>query len=106
MDAQASGLLAMACYNWGEKQVLPLVKSIPMPDNPTDRNFWKLLELHREKLIIAGTEDQVLVIYHADPGTASAEALALLGSITASSEIAQADSTTGGPSAESPWRRW
>ena len=55
------------------------------------------LELHREKLIIAGTEDQVLVIYHADPGTASAEALALLGSITASSEIAQADSTTGGP---------
>lgn len=44
------------------------------------------LELHREKLIIAGTEDQVLVIYHADPGTASARALALLGSITASSD--------------------
>jgi transcriptional regulator with XRE-family HTH domain len=53
------------------------------------------LELHREKLIIAGTEDQVLVIYHADPGTASARGLALLGSITASSEIAPADSTTG-----------
>jgi transcriptional regulator with XRE-family HTH domain len=42
------------------------------------------LELHREKLIVAGTENQVLVIYHADPGTTSAQALALLGTITAS----------------------
>lgn len=42
------------------------------------------LELHREKLVVAGTEGQVLVIYHADPGTASAQALALLGSIAAS----------------------
>jgi hypothetical protein len=49
-DAQASGLLVMACYNWGEKSVLPLVKSIPMPDNPRERNFWKLLELHRDKV--------------------------------------------------------
>jgi transcriptional regulator with XRE-family HTH domain len=46
------------------------------------------LELYREKLIIAGTEDQLLVIYHADPGTASAQALALLGTITASSFMA------------------
>jgi len=28
-DAQASGLLVMACYNWGENQVLPLVRSMP-----------------------------------------------------------------------------
>jgi transcriptional regulator with XRE-family HTH domain len=42
------------------------------------------LELHREKLIVAGTENQILVIYHADPGTASAQALALLGTIAAS----------------------
>ena len=47
-DAQASGLLVMACYNWGEKSVLPLVQT--MPDNPRDRNFWKLLELHRDKI--------------------------------------------------------
>jgi membrane-bound lytic murein transglycosylase D len=47
-DAQASGLLVMACYNWGEKSVLPLVQS--MPKNPRERNFWKLLELYRKKI--------------------------------------------------------
>ena len=47
-DAQASGLLVMACYNWGEKSVLPLVQS--MPKNPRERNFWKLLELHKDKI--------------------------------------------------------
>lgn len=47
-DAQASGLLVMACYNWGEKSVLPLVRS--MPDNPRERNFWKLLTLHKDKI--------------------------------------------------------
>lgn len=41
------------------------------------------LTLHREKLSIAGTDRQVLVIYHADPGTASADALVLLGGIAA-----------------------
>jgi transcriptional regulator with XRE-family HTH domain len=45
------------------------------------------LELHREKLIVAGTDDLVVVIYHADPGTASARALALLETIAASSGI-------------------
>ncbi|MGK5740721.1 helix-turn-helix domain-containing protein [Micromonospora sp. URMC 103] len=42
------------------------------------------LDLHREKLIVAGTDNQVLVIYHAEPGTPSAQALALLGSIAVS----------------------
>jgi transcriptional regulator with XRE-family HTH domain len=41
------------------------------------------LHLRREKLDIAGTGGQQLVIFHADPGTDSAEALALLGSIAA-----------------------
>ena len=41
-DAQASGLLVMASYNWGEVQVLPLIQSLP--NNPRDRNFWKLLD--------------------------------------------------------------
>jgi hypothetical protein len=53
------------------------------------------LELHREKLIVAGTEGQLLVIYHADPGTASAQALALLGSIAASTHIPPAGSAPG-----------
>jgi hypothetical protein len=47
-DAQASGLLVMACYNWGEYQVLPLVRSMPL--NPKDRNFWQLLIKHRDKM--------------------------------------------------------
>ncbi|KAA6456957.1 FHA domain-containing protein [Acidobacteria bacterium AB60] len=47
-DAQASGLLVMACYNWGEGQVLPLVRG--MPANPRERNFWKLLANHRDQI--------------------------------------------------------
>jgi membrane-bound lytic murein transglycosylase D len=47
-DAQASGLLVMACYNWGEDRVLPLVRS--MPANPKERNFWRLLSSYRNKI--------------------------------------------------------
>jgi hypothetical protein len=47
-DAQASGLLVMACYNWGEDQVLPLVRSMPL--NPRQRNFWRLLAEHRNQI--------------------------------------------------------
>src|ERR1700733_2088897 len=47
-DAQASGLLVMACYNWGEGRVLPLVQS--MPKNPRERNFWQLLSKYRDKI--------------------------------------------------------
>jgi hypothetical protein len=46
-DAQGSGLLVMACYNWGEDYVLPLVRSMPL--NPKDRNFWMLLQKHRKR---------------------------------------------------------
>jgi membrane-bound lytic murein transglycosylase D len=47
-DAQASGILVMACYNWGEDRVLPLVRSMPL--NPRERNFWRLLARHREQI--------------------------------------------------------
>jgi len=47
-DAQASGLLVMACYNWGEGRVLPLVRSMPL--NPRERNFWQLLAKHRDQV--------------------------------------------------------
>ena len=39
------------------------------------------LTLSREKLTIGGTAGQLLVIYHAEPGTTAAEKLALLGSL-------------------------
>jgi transcriptional regulator with XRE-family HTH domain len=40
------------------------------------------LTLSREKLAIGGAEDQILVVYHAQPGTSSAEKIALLASLT------------------------
>jgi hypothetical protein len=40
-DAQASGLLVMASYNWGERRVVERLKK--MPADPRERNFWKLL---------------------------------------------------------------
>ena len=36
-DAQASGLLVMASYNWGEGNIIRKIKK--MPKNPKDRNF-------------------------------------------------------------------
>jgi transcriptional regulator with XRE-family HTH domain len=42
------------------------------------------LELRREKLTIGGTGGQLLVVYHAEPGSESARSLALLGSLAAS----------------------
>jgi membrane-bound lytic murein transglycosylase D len=47
-DAQASGLLVMASYNWGEGKVIPLIQSLP--NNPRDRNFWRLLSKYRDKI--------------------------------------------------------
>ncbi len=50
--------------------------------------------LIREKLGIGGTGGQLLVIYHAEPGTASAEKLALLASLASSTAIAAPDRIT------------
>jgi hypothetical protein len=47
-DAQASGLLVMASYNWGEDKVIRLIQS--MPPNPRDRNFWQLLAKYRNQI--------------------------------------------------------
>jgi membrane-bound lytic murein transglycosylase D len=47
-DAQASGLLVMASYNWGEGKVAHLIHTLP--DNPHDRNFWRLLSAYRDKI--------------------------------------------------------
>ena len=43
-DAQASGLLVLAAYNWGENNILDLLKTLP--ENPRERNFWRLLAQH------------------------------------------------------------
>lgn len=41
-DAQASGLLVIASYNWGEGNVVRMIRQLPQ--NPQDRNFWQLLK--------------------------------------------------------------
>ena len=55
-DAQASGLLVMAAYNLGEPRLLNLLRSLP--ETPSERNFWALLERHRDE-IPAETYDYV-----------------------------------------------
>jgi membrane-bound lytic murein transglycosylase D len=47
-DAQASGLLVMASYNWGEGRVINLLRS--MPANPQERNFWKVNERYHDRV--------------------------------------------------------
>lgn len=40
-EAQASGLLVLASYNWGTTRVQKRIQA--MKENPRDRNFWRLL---------------------------------------------------------------
>jgi hypothetical protein len=59
-EAQASGLLVIACYNWGEANILPTVSQ--MPQDPRERNFWRLLATRR---IPQETYDYVFYIFSA-----------------------------------------
>ena len=61
-DAQASGLLVMASYNWGERRVVRLIKT--MPENPRERNFWQLITAYRQK-VPDETYDYVFSIFTA-----------------------------------------
>jgi len=61
-EAQASGLLVIASYNWGHNVVRGLIRE--MPDNPRDRNFWRFLAQHRDK-IPKQTYDYVFYIFSA-----------------------------------------
>ncbi len=54
-----------------------------------------LLELRREKLAIGDSGGQLLVLYHAEPGSDSARSLALLGSLAAT-DLTAAESTLTG----------
>jgi membrane-bound lytic murein transglycosylase D len=61
-EAQASGLLVMASYNWGHNAVKKLVRQLP--ENPRDRNFWTFLNAYRGK-IPKQTYDYVFMIFSA-----------------------------------------
>jgi hypothetical protein len=59
-DAQASGLLVMASYNWGEGNIIKRIRQ--MPKNPKERNFWQLLQRYK---IPKETYDYVFYIFSA-----------------------------------------
>ncbi|WP_414690767.1 hypothetical protein [Nocardioides sp.] len=50
---------------------------------PSRRSGPTRLDLHLSELAVEGTDGQTLVVYHAEPGTDTAERLALLASPTA-----------------------
>ena len=56
-DAQASGLLAIASYNWGGTRVLRLVRTLP--ESPAERNYWTLLERYGDQI---PTETRIYVL--------------------------------------------
>jgi soluble lytic murein transglycosylase-like protein len=59
-DAQASGLLVIASYNWGEGNIIKRIRQ--MPENPRERNFWELLRRYK---IPKETYDYVFYIFSA-----------------------------------------
>ena len=61
-DAQASGLLVIASYNWGQTRVLRLIRSLP--ESPRERNYWRLLTQYRDR-IPQETYDYVLSVVSA-----------------------------------------
>jgi hypothetical protein len=61
-EAQASGLLVIAGYNWGHNNVRGLIRKLP--ENPRERNFWTFLVTYRDKLP-KETYDYVFYIFAA-----------------------------------------
>ena len=47
-EAQASGLLVIGSYNWGENNFRKLVKELP--EDPKQRNFWNILVKYRDRI--------------------------------------------------------
>jgi len=59
-EAQASGLLVVASYNYGHNRVKDMIKE--MPDNPRDKTFWKFIKQYE---IPKETYDYVFYIFSA-----------------------------------------
>jgi len=47
-EAQASGLLVTALYNWGERRIIELIRT--WLKNPRETNFWRLLIDYKDKI--------------------------------------------------------
>jgi len=61
-EAQGSGLLSLAIYNYGGGNVRRVIRSLP--ESPRERNFWRLLSEHRQHFP-RETYDYVLRIFSA-----------------------------------------
>jgi transcriptional regulator with XRE-family HTH domain len=99
--AQLVGELCLASERfrqlWARHDVKPLAGAPARIRHPQAG----MLELHREKLAIGDSGGQLLVIYHAEPGSDTARSLALLGSLAATAEApaaARQDSIPAGTS--------
>ncbi|GAA5139855.1 helix-turn-helix domain-containing protein [Pseudonocardia adelaidensis] len=79
--AQLVGELSLASelfrQLWARHDVKPLAGGLIRMHHPE----VGVLDLRREKLPIADSDGQLLVIYHAEPGSETARSLALLGSL-------------------------
>ncbi|WP_017933009.1 helix-turn-helix domain-containing protein [Nocardioides sp. Iso805N] len=64
---------------WARHDVRPLAGGVAELEHPAVGR----LELRREKLGVGDSDGQLLVIYHAEPGSETARSLALLGSLSA-----------------------
>lgn len=71
--AQASGLLAMASYNWGEHRVIAKLRELPgleniskdeLAQNPEARNYWRFYTEYADRMPDQ-TKDYVLKIFAA-----------------------------------------
>lgn len=76
-EAQASGLLVIASYNWGEHRVVGYLERIPpgpqtipeevledIPQDPEKRNYWRFLNEYEDRMP-AETKDYVLKVFAA-----------------------------------------
>lgn len=64
--AQASGLLVLASYNWGENGVLRRLNRLfeGIPDDPRERSYWRFLQAYQDRMP-EETKDYVLRIFAA-----------------------------------------
>jgi len=74
--AQASGLLVIASYNWGEHRIVDKLEELPgpqtipqealegIPEDPTSRNYWRFLGEYADRMP-KETKDYVLKVFSA-----------------------------------------
>jgi transcriptional regulator with XRE-family HTH domain len=76
---------------WGRHDVQPKRSRVSRLTHPQVGE----LDLQSDKFMIGGAEDLVLVVFHAEPGSRSAELLAILGSLSASAGPAAGQNDRG-----------